>query len=752
IDTDERNIDAWADRLPLLGVCRGWREVATSLVYCNAILDGSSKYGLGFVEHSHDTAVEDKLVNTNIGLVKATGNTHLVKTVTINIDHFEYYRSLIAEANSIFSFKTSDWSRVSTLNISGYLKNDNNDIGSESQSDIMDNANEFTRQMANNQPFTLAESAESAEFTQLTTLNINMNHMQYIPHVCCQKLQTLVLSNVTSMFSWSKLANTKHAETIVFSSLRELDFELDESSDVQSIWSSGELQFPALRNLSVTVPTFAMLKEFMDFKVLKCPHVTELCIGISEFNNEDSDDDFNISMQRSKNLAASIKQHIPSFSRELVHLSLNLELNTLQSLPNVLFETLEYLHLDNVHPTFAWEKMLKNNSTAEAICFKRLESLNIKYSNNIENEEDSESEYIALECQQFISSQKEQQKKQSTLNALCPRLKNLWISNATVPRLQKIMRCGSDQWPCVRSVDIWFQKYDISNVLDIIDSNEYMQATSAFAEYIVKAMPNVNNLTMRSFGGSNKHLKQFCSVVSNGYAYQLISYDCSIPFVWTANAFSPELRHLSFRHLKNAYIYGSHSMLNLLGNTSKARIDGCKININLNSDADLDAFYEATNAFFGSSTKISHAELRLSIKKGKYMCLQKWDSRRIEWTNLHILKIRNVFKLGAVVDMLARVPKITKLEVIAILFDEAFEPRLDRVEPISTNINELYLHTSIDGNRKGAEFDNIKYLILAVPSLKKFTFSIDEDFDHASFVKEYNDLHPHVANIAWEQL
>ncbi|KAI7833579.1 hypothetical protein BX661DRAFT_77196 [Kickxella alabastrina] len=470
IDTGGHNINAWADRLPLLGVCRGWREVATGLAYCNAILDGSRKHSLGFVEHSHDTAVEDKLVNTNIGLLKATGNTHLVKTVTINIDHFEYYRSLIAEANSIFSFETSDWSRVSALNISGYQFNINNDIGSESQSDIMDDANEFARQMGkcmpgvdsldnmtyhdnapifdmtgllsqmysrnlkyfcSNQPFTLAESAESAEFTQLTTLNINMNHMQYIPHVCCQKLQTLVLRNVTSVFSWSKLANTKQAETIVFSSLRKLEFELYKSFDVQSIGSSSELQFPALQKLRVTVLTFDMLEEFMDFKVLKCPHVTQLYIDVNEFKDH-LDDDFNIPMQRSKNLAASIKQHIPNvtelsigryscnskilfydelvslyidqlvhvnisfpitftatqFSCELVHLSLNLELNTLQSLPNVLFETLEYLDLINVHPTFAWEKMLKNDSTADDIYFKRLRYLNIKYSESIENEGD----------------------------------------------------------------------------------------------------------------------------------------------------------------------------------------------------------------------------------------------------------------------------------------------------------------------------------------------------------------------------
>ncbi|KAJ1941891.1 hypothetical protein GGF37_003348, partial [Kickxella alabastrina] len=143
-----------------------------------------------------------------------------------------------------------------------------------------------------------------AKFTQLTTLNINMNHMGYIPHVCCQKLQMLVLSNVTSAFSWSKLVNTKQAETIVFPSLRKLNLELDESSDVRSIWSSNELQFPALRELSVTVPTFGMLKEFMDFKVLKCPHVTQLHIDISEFN-KDSGDDFNtLLIQRSKNLAA----------------------------------------------------------------------------------------------------------------------------------------------------------------------------------------------------------------------------------------------------------------------------------------------------------------------------------------------------------------------------------------------------------------------------------------------------------------
>ncbi|KAJ1940991.1 hypothetical protein GGF37_003748 [Kickxella alabastrina] len=504
--------------------------------------------------------------------------------------------------------------------------------------------------------------------------------------------------------------------------------------------------------------------------------------------------------------------------------------------------------------------MLKNDSTAEDICFERLEYLSITYSESIENEENSEREYIALECQQFISSQKEQQKKQSTLNALCPRLENLWINNATVPRLQKIMRCGSGQWPCVRSVDIWFQKYDISNVLDIIDSNEYMQATSAFAEYMVKAMLNVNDLRMPLFNNSDKHLKQFCSVVSNGYAHRLISYNCGIPVVWTANAFSPKLRHLSvnldingkqalpkinaaniesieltgdisgvswksfasnsgdsasitfsnlkkltvghpnmgdepaladkndsktsnkeyfalhmpklnditlyktgnnfgllnasieFRHLESAYICGSHNMLNLLGNTSKARIDGCTVNISLDSDADLDAFYEATNAFFGSSTKISHAEPSLTINMDTDVCLQKWDSRRIEWTNLHILEIRDVLKLGAVVDMLARVPKLTKLEVYGILFDEAFEPRLDQVEPISTNINELYLHGSIDNDRKEAKFGSIKYLILAAPSLKKVKLSMDEDFDHMSFVEEYKDLHPHVANIAWEQL
>ncbi|KAI7832173.1 hypothetical protein BX661DRAFT_88135 [Kickxella alabastrina] len=274
---------------------------------------------------------------------------------------------------------------------------------------------------------------------------------------------------------------------------------------MQSIGSSIGLQFPALQELSITVPTFDMLEEFIDFKTLKCPHVTQLYIGIGEFRDP-LDGAFNISMQHSKNLAASIKQHIPSvtklkigyydcnnkiafydelvslyidqlvhisipspmtftaaqFSCELVHLSLNLKLNTLQSLPNVFFETLEYLDLDYADPRFAWEKMLKNDLTAENICFKCLEYLKIKYRESFENEEDNESEYIALECQQFISSQKEQQKKQSTLNALCPRLKDLWIRNATVPRLQKIMRCGSDQWPCVRSVFIYFEKYDIS--------------------------------------------------------------------------------------------------------------------------------------------------------------------------------------------------------------------------------------------------------------------------------------------------
>ncbi|KAI7833976.1 hypothetical protein BX661DRAFT_177906 [Kickxella alabastrina] len=419
------------------------------------------------------------------------------------------------------------------------------------------------------------------------------------------------------------------------------------------------------------------------------------------------------------------------------------------------------------------------------------------------------------------------------------------------------MRCGSDQWPCVRSVFIYFEKYDISNVLDIIDSNEYMQATSAFAEYMVKAIPNVNKLDMQFSNDSDKHIEQFCSIISNSYAHRLISYSCTVPVVWTANAFSPELRNLSvnlgvnrkqalpkinaaniesielngdisgvswksftsnsgdsasitfsnlkklsvhhsniedepmladkndsetsnkeyfalcmpklnditlhgignnfgllnasieFRHLKNAYICGSHSMLNLLGNTRKACIDGCMVDIRLDSDADLDAFYEATNAFFGSSTKISHADLSLSIKMGINICSHNCDHQHIIWSGIHMFRAYNSFKLGAVVDILTRVPKLTKLEVPAILYDETFELRLDQVKPISTNINELYLHTSIDGNRKGAEFDSIKYLILAAPSLKKFKISMDEDFDHMSFVEEYKDLHPHVANITW---
>ncbi|KAI7833519.1 hypothetical protein BX661DRAFT_203814 [Kickxella alabastrina] len=148
IDTEERTLNVWADNLPLLGVCHEWREVAMGLVYCCAILEGSSELSNGFVEPSEDKTGENKLIHTNIGLIKDTGNTHLVKTLFFKANKYQYCQSLVDNVHSIFSFEKCDWNGVSEIVTNGWLEASDDD-GDESHSNI---AQQFVELIAENMP------------------------------------------------------------------------------------------------------------------------------------------------------------------------------------------------------------------------------------------------------------------------------------------------------------------------------------------------------------------------------------------------------------------------------------------------------------------------------------------------------------------------------------------------------------------------------------------------------------------------
>ncbi|KAJ1938624.1 hypothetical protein GGF37_004734, partial [Kickxella alabastrina] len=90
VNTSEKDIDNWVNSLPVLGVCRKWRKIAESLVYHNAIMNGYDQHKTGFIDHSDNKTTGSKLINTNIDLIKATGNTHLVKTLYIKMANYQY--------------------------------------------------------------------------------------------------------------------------------------------------------------------------------------------------------------------------------------------------------------------------------------------------------------------------------------------------------------------------------------------------------------------------------------------------------------------------------------------------------------------------------------------------------------------------------------------------------------------------------------------------------------------------------------
>ncbi|KAJ1886969.1 hypothetical protein LPJ66_009361, partial [Kickxella alabastrina] len=279
---DNFDIDAWTATLPLLGVCRKWRKTAAPLVYRNAILDGTNEHGTGFtrlVQSITDTAnTESKLIFTNIGLIRATGNTHMVKTLHATLDYPQYCQSLVTRSPSIFSFDDCNWTNVQSIAIMGTIEvSSNEDEEEEAQSDYYHEARVLAEQFAKHmpnvsklhlpindetngiQPITqmlprLYASklkylecceplvlVESTEFAQITDLEVDLSSTEFVPRVYVDMLEHLVLTNVSESFAWKKLTIGEQSSSIVFPNLLNFTLSIDEAADIKSMDRQGEL-------------------------------------------------------------------------------------------------------------------------------------------------------------------------------------------------------------------------------------------------------------------------------------------------------------------------------------------------------------------------------------------------------------------------------------------------------------------------------------------------------------------------------
>ncbi|KAI7833279.1 hypothetical protein BX661DRAFT_178062 [Kickxella alabastrina] len=912
---NERSLDAWADRLPLIGVCQEWRKVGTRLVYCDAMMDGYDQCGTGLIGRSEHSAIAGGIINTNIRLIKATGNTHMVKTLIIDVNYIQYYRSLVDKVDSIFSFERCDWSGVSKIIISGILKNDPHE--GESQLNYLQDAQQFIKLITNNMPnvntLDLSNSGQdglgsaiigilpgfyphslknlssyfpllltdSASFGQLTTLDIdaNLQSTRCIPQICPQSLQKLTLRNVTPSFSWSKLVNPNKVDNIVFPNLHSLHlcFEADTFENYTQDFT--RLRFPALEVLNITALTFDIMEHALNFDKFQWPSVTKLQLDLLEFSEDNSAQESNSLIQRSNNLAARIKHYMPrisqmrlgsyssnnievhfynrlanlyteqlvrihfnhpttftstQFSRELTHLTLNAGSNTLQNLPRVFAESLRYLSLANLESTFTWDMLQQGSLESESMYFKQLERAHIGYQ-RIGTHNGLDYQHIAVD----------QKKQYDKLQVSCPRLKRLRVDNATINSLRHIVSCGPKQWLNVRNLNIRMIGSELAQ-----NTDTDVQAIYLFANNFVKSMPNVNNLNMYSSSGGDFNLNCFGSIITNSYAHQLISYRSNIPVVLTIERFSPALRHLGinigkanssllpkinatnieqidiqgnidnfswnsfadnndsvsimFRNLKNLtvdnsnkyyvdtlkkqdditlthkypytlhmpklkkiylcniddnskllnafidYIHirnvnvgGSYKTLNLFASSKAGLIDSCHAFTKLRPNDNMDAFSKTLNRFFGDKTKIKHAELSLNMGK------PKWSTQLISWTNLHSLNISQSIQFDTLVDLIARIPKLSDLSIDDITYDRFSEVELNRVRPILGDVSELCIFGTVTAVSKDIGNVCIKYLLLAFQSLKQLTL-YGEEFDHDTFVKEYEEKYPHISDIKFE--
>ncbi|KAI7834972.1 hypothetical protein BX661DRAFT_9127 [Kickxella alabastrina] len=919
INADETTLDKWTEYLPLLGVCHAWREAAKCLVYQNAILDGSARQNQGFVDHLSNKNAENKLANTNIGLIKATGNACFAKTLLVRIQYPPYYHSLVTEADSIFSFGSCDWSSISKIEIVGGMI-PRIFLSHGLQSEVLQCSGHFHEQLITHMPhvsnFRLLSDQdgsvsaifspllilyshnlkhlwnyeplllkEPVYFSQLVSLDVDIRLTTHVPMINCQTLQKLKLRNIPRSFMWNELANTGPTDNFVFSNLHELSLDFVAGSYMEENKSTAKLYFPALRNLDIAVPTFRHFEHLLSFENYQWPNVTKLNIFMCELYKGDSNQISSIPIEHSNYLATQTKHHMPSitqmrldyssyknnkvyfynalanlyanqlthvgfvypmeftakqFSRELTHLTLNANNNTLSTLPRIYAESLKCLMLINLESTFTWD-MFQDKLVTETINFKQLEEMVIKY-NFAERD-------IAFEYVQFIRYQKNQN---STPLMLCPELKSLTIMDATINRLQRIICYGSNIWPKIQKLEVYLNEPNTSDIWYNDSTCEYMQATCVFANNLVKTLPHIDNIGIHSSDKCNAYMSKFCSIIFNSYVHQLKSYHCDVPIESTTNTFSPELSSLrinsnninnvplftinrgntecvkiegdlsnltwnsftsndsesneiifknlrtfklnhcnsgstnkftgqvgsnnateqqpftlkmpklkyidicdvnsksnifnssiEFKRIDKAEIMGSYKSLKLMNSSSRGTIGDCDVMLTPDADMDMNDFYETTNSFFGDTNAIKYSVLDLNID------MSRFDAQVICWTNLHALEICQQVMFTSILDLLPKVPRLTKLILGKIRSDSAFELSLNQVHPISTNITQLKLNGAVTASSKDIKPNCIKYLILAITSLEQVIF-LSEEFGQASFVKKFKALYPHLENITFE--
>ncbi|KAJ2544596.1 hypothetical protein GGF49_001082 [Coemansia sp. RSA 1853] len=289
--SDDPNLTLWKDMLPLVGVSRQWRALATRHVYKFLFIECHDEEEVVSEDEMDDTESTDQssyplppLWLTNISLFQHDNLNQYARNIIMYVDASINFSMFILQAVDLLKFETITWSNLQYLDICVDTAIEDPDNNADNNNDTMAQnleqaagllARHFTnikhlRIFADKSHMSYKPTAtfsnkllnltakhlsslitflptrlQLSTFTsQLTKLRLTFARVEtcYIPHVFSETLKELYINCAPRKFPWDCFTKTTSSEQITFVNLTTLTiiFRPPEDTPLQELLSTAD--------------------------------------------------------------------------------------------------------------------------------------------------------------------------------------------------------------------------------------------------------------------------------------------------------------------------------------------------------------------------------------------------------------------------------------------------------------------------------------------------------------------------------
>ncbi|KAJ2034663.1 hypothetical protein H4S03_004829, partial [Coemansia sp. S3946] len=266
-----KNLSEWKAKLPLLGVCRKWTELALGFVFYQVFVELPELSGPSLGAHFLWTSNAELLISRRCVLKALRLAIELPYCITA--DQLRFI------ALEILKLDRVDWQHINSLAFTFatwtlYLPDKPGSQDDKTVTDIARTARYFAQNLRN--VVDLSLNIRVLEFT------LDSSAVRVLPSICGETLKVLKLSMVPRNFAWHHFRYDIFDLPIVFHQLNVLHLSYDNNDmtltegEVQDKIASGahncdQLCFPALRELAIwnCTPDCDLLYANLPFPELK---------------------------------------------------------------------------------------------------------------------------------------------------------------------------------------------------------------------------------------------------------------------------------------------------------------------------------------------------------------------------------------------------------------------------------------------------------------------------------------------------